>query len=194
MVLTEKQRLLIGLAIVVVLLAVIGVLIWRDRIRIGEAREEIAGLDAKIAMHEKTTARKPKLRADLLKEKRREPYRTRVLPDSPEAEQFLWMLKQKRAEAQVQILSTMRSETSPGKAKAVGSCRPHGWTLTLVGSFFNLVRFINLLESQSRFVRVESFTLAPGGAGAEARKTMKMTLALTAFSYAPATAAAKKKK
>lgn len=59
------------------------------------------------------------------------------------------------------------------------------YDLTVTGGFYQLIRYINLLEQQNRFINVENFTItksadsaATGGAAA-----LKRDLKLTLFSY-----------
>jgi Tfp pilus assembly protein PilO len=56
--------------------------------------------------------------------------------------------------------------------------------LSVSGSFFQLLRYINLLEQQSRFINVESFQIQPAqGQGVEAALRRNMRVTIYSYTY-----------
>ena len=57
------------------------------------------------------------------------------------------------------------------------------YDLDLTGSFFQLLRFIRMLEKEQRFVNVESFAISPGTSSKSGKLVRKMDLMLYSFTY-----------
>ena len=177
---TEKQRLVVVLVALLILLVAFGLLIWRDRGRYKQAREEISSLNDRIAAHESKLAKRPELEVQRVEMERRHIRAKRELPDGPEPEEFLKMLHETKREANVQMPSA-RPERATRQAKKAQKVESTQWSLQITGSFFNLVTFINHLERQTRFVRIEGFSIT-AGTGAESNLKL-MALGLSTFYY-----------
>ena len=60
------------------------------------------------------------------------------------------------------------------------------YDLTATGSFYQLLRYINLLEAETRFINVENFSIGKSGeagTGPNAAAALKRDLKLTIYSY-----------
>lgn len=60
------------------------------------------------------------------------------------------------------------------------------YDLAVTGSFYQLLRYINLLEQETRFINVENFSISKAGdsgAGATGAAALKRDLKLTLYSY-----------
>jgi Tfp pilus assembly protein PilO len=85
---------------------------------------------------------------------------------------------------QARWVTATRPQPVPGRpARTIPpSVHKVQFDLSVSGSFFQLLRYINLLEQQSRFINVESFQIQPAqGQGAEV--ALRRNMRVTVYSY-----------
>jgi hypothetical protein len=77
-----------------------------------------------------------------------------------------------------------RASSTPGRPPQPANIHKVQYDLTVAGNFYQLLRYINLLEQNRRFMGVESFNIGKGG-GADLKVTglPRRDLRITIYSY-----------
>src|SRR5205807_7623441 len=111
--------------------------------------------------------------------------------DRAEYDVFAELLDDLRRRANVVVPKVMwtlptRPTLSPGSRGAVpATIHKVQYDISVTGSFYQLIRYINLLEQQRRFIGVENFAISKGGSDTTKLKAAapKRDLRLTIYSY-----------
>jgi len=104
----------------------------------------------------------------------------KILPTSGEVNKLYDTINDLKDEAGVQLLSYRVGRASGGRRKMSSNFQMHTRDLKLVGDFFSIAKFINLIERYKRFMRVESFDMKPSEGG-----QIDSTLKFSTFTYTP---------
>ncbi len=155
---------------------------------LAEVKAEIDAMNAKIK-------KIPDLKKDVETLKKDAEERLKSIPnlERKEYDAFVDLLDKQRKQAGVFV--SKASWVVPPKLKKTypPSIHKAQYEMTVTGGFFQLLRFLNLLEGLRRFVNVESFTVlpvaAPGssGKGRVTALTREMKLVLYSFTYKQST-------
>ena len=178
---TEARKLAISLIIVVVALAGVGTWLVLGMRQAGglETAIEQKGRDL-IGLREKV-ASVPELRQERLKlGSEVEEYET-ILPSERQLNELIDSLSIFREKAGLEIrqFTPVREKAD---AKDVSTYKRVSYELDLTGEYFNFVRFLNLLETDKRFLQVDAFSVKQKD---ENSLSNEITLRVSTFVYDP---------
>ncbi len=157
---SEGRKLLISVLVVVVTLG--GIVAWlvvgmktsrRLDVSVKQKAQQLTDLQEKVAAIPTLRQEQQRLAGEL------EECET-ILPNDREQNKIFDTLSEYEREAKVEIqsFSPVRERKSrPGAAQT--SYRKVSYDLDLGGEYFNLVKFLNLLENHHRFMQVDSFKI-----------------------------------
>jgi len=178
----DKRKLLIAAAMSVLIVGVLAYLIYSDY-------ETISSLKAECERHLRNidTAKAKIREIPALREQRYkltqivEEY-VRILPDQREVEALYDTLAAFEEKSHVRIRSITAPPPERGRRKQATSANfvKHTRDLNVYGTFFQVATFINLIENYKRFMRVDSFTMRPGG---ETEGCLNLTMKMSTFTY-----------
>ncbi len=190
---SEKQLLLVTLAVflvVVLPLAVWGYFLhfksWANlNTELSQVGQDIIQAQAKQDQMYQLQEKKKKLKEGLK-------VAQEVLPTVAEVsyENFLELLGRLKKEAKVELfkakLLKQKRRVGPGQVPQ-GAFDKVSYELELEGRFYELVKFVYLLESYKRFIRIDSFGFKPGGTSGSEPTTggvrHGLKLKLTTYTY-----------
>ncbi|NOZ23612.1 MAG: type 4a pilus biogenesis protein PilO [Planctomycetes bacterium] len=159
--LTEQQKLLAAAGVGIVVVGVLLYMIYDSQSQIQKARTEIITYRKKIVKAQQRIKEIPALREKRYALTNAVEEYVKILPDGREVEALLDTLSDLRKEAEVELISfRITREARRGKGGS-RKFEKHTRQAKLVGEFFNIAKFINLLERYKRFMSVESFSLKP---------------------------------
>lgn len=189
-------RMAILLSVVGVLVVLVGgwvVLVSPERAKAGAAQAQIDDAQAKLTSTKAYLANRANRRS--LEELRR---LQALLPDSVQMSQVLRQLSAAAAESGVKIVSV-----APAAPNPLGSGQQIPINLSINGHYFNVARFVHLLEAKAqtksnsvigdgRLYSVGSLGFTGGGAatGASSQNVLTVAVALNVYSYGGAVAPA----
>ena len=166
--LSEKQLLFVtvGVAgVVAVVLAVLGIFVFRKNL--SQARAELVGIEEKLKTANEKALKKQELDEEIKKREEENEAFQKKLPTKNEVayEVFVDTLTNLSNEVNVVLKSasvTQGAGRGGAAAPSATDFEPISYDLQLTGNFFDLVKFISLLEEYPRFIKVNSFTFRPG--------------------------------
>ena len=155
----ERQALLISIGVLVAAVILIsGGLVYSYK-QLGVIEEENAELAKKIADAADKEKKSVQLKEDLTELRKNLVTYERILPDEKEIENIMDLLNDFKKAAGVDILSmrprTVRMAGGAGRA----NYQHHPYDLSVRGTYFGFMRFINLLETHRRFIKVDKFSV-----------------------------------
>ena len=109
--------------------------------------------------------------------------------DRAEYDVFAELLDDLRRKAGVTIPRTAwttpsRPAPAPGKPGIPATVHKVQYDVSVTGSFYQLLRYVNLIEQQRRFIGVENFSIAKGtGEVAGSKAAPRRDLKITIYSY-----------
>ncbi len=163
---SEKQFLIVVVALGVLVLGVFGFLSYKDYARIREIKAESATLDDQLKVHKKKIELIPALKAEVIKLEGKFDEQRKFLPEVRDTNNLIEVMTYLCEEAKLNrpedVQPEMKRETGPKRAPT-GEIEPILYKIELSGSFFNFVQFLNLVEHYQRFLRVRDFTISGGG-------------------------------
>lgn len=191
---SEKQY----VVVFVVLLAVIlllggGAFYYLQFVVLQERQDELAAITAKVDDAKRKDAEikdivkeNDSLKDDIAKKQQRIPDLSRAEYDA-----FANLLDDLRKQAGVSVSSgrwvqATKAQQVPGRLPRNYPVNIHKvqYDLAVSGGFFQLLKFINLLEQHPRFMNVESFTITPAtGVEKLAPGAMRRDMKLTLYSF-----------
>jgi Tfp pilus assembly protein PilO len=181
--LTEKQLLIITIAISVLLTGGLGFLIWSDLQAIEEEEGRIGDLQTQIQAAEGEIAQIPQREHRVIANREISEREVAFLPEASEIENFWNVLWRYAEESGVKI-----SEITPNRintrSKNKSSIQSMPQVMSLRGTIDEFLRFINSLENYDRIINVVEYSLKSGESpdtDGQVRHTIK--LALTTFTY-----------
>ena len=189
---SEKQFLLIGVAIVILVVGAFGYLTYTEYQELQKLKGEVADLIKKIDGHREKIAKIKGLQEEInILDSEFEEQREK-LPDSKELENLLEIISYLCTETGVDKPKRMKKQEvrgQPGAKAAVGGIEEIVYDCELDGKFFNFVKFLNWLEHYKRLIRVRTFALRGGGKKGEAKAdrlqnpVLGYTLQLITYEY-----------
>lgn len=180
----EKQKLIISIFVVLLLLAGFGGGIYLKIKERGPLVGEIDRLEKTIRVHEQKIAQIEPLTEKIVALQDEIARYEVIIPDSEELDKMTDTVEEFRKTSGVEI-NDFRKVTRPLVAREeMGKAyRRVTYSMKLVGDFFEFVSFINLLENHERFIRVDSFRVLPGRG--EDTSLMEIDLQISTFTTRP---------
>lgn len=154
----NRKRFWIGIVAGGVLLAGgLGALVWMQYRAIDEGRAEIATLRGSIDGSRKQIEGTPALEREVIVLREINEVMKGILPDNDDVNNLVRTLQRFSEESGVRI-SGLKKKADDTKNKS--DFDKVGYTLSLEGDAFQLMNFLNMIESHSRFMRVPSFRIS----------------------------------
>ena len=190
----EKQFTIIWVVALVIILLAGGGAIWYLQFNVlVEERAELEAVKAKVAVARDKVAKIKKLEESIATLKKEATELASHIPnlDRAEYDVFAELLDDLRRKAGVVVPKATwtvpaRATPVPGRPNTAQPASIHKvqYDLSVNGSFYQLLRYINLIEQQSRFIGVENFgftkaggdSVGPGKAAAAPRRDLKITI------------------
>jgi Tfp pilus assembly protein PilO len=187
----EKQFTIIWVVALVIILLAGGGAIWYLQFDVlVEKRKILDGVKQQVQVAKDKKAKIPQLRASIAELTKQANELATHIPnlDRAEYDVFAELLDDLRRKAGVVVPRAMwqvpqRPVPIPGRPAFNQPATVHKvqYDLTANGSFYQLLRYINLIEQQRRFIGVDNFSV---GKGSETKgSTPKRNLRLTIYSY-----------
>ncbi len=150
----------------------------KDELRIAEGKvKQIEGLRKAIAAIEKDIEEKQKRIPNL---------------DRAEYDKFANLLDEKRRRAgvfvpQARWVTATRPQAVAGRpVRGIPpSMHKVQYDMQVRGGFYQLLKYVNLIEEDRRFINVENFSIMPSGGAAAGQFVRDMRLTLYSFTYRP---------
>ena len=155
----ERSALLITVVVVILVAIGIGVGLFFTYRELGNVREANADLYKRIRDAEKKKSMIPALEEEISVMLGDLVLYEEILPDEKEIENIMDLLNDFKKEAEIEIISL-----TPQRARAVAQAvqqnyERHAYSIKLRGTYFRIMRFINLLETHNRFIRIDKFDI-----------------------------------
>jgi Tfp pilus assembly protein PilO len=191
----EKQFTIIWVvALVIILLAGSGAIWYLQFDVLVEKTRELDAVKARVAEARAKVAKIPALEKSIKElSKKAEELATHIPNlDRAEYDVFAELLDEMRRRANVVVPRVnwtvpTRPAPIPGRPAVVQPPTIHKvqYDITVTGSFYQLIRYINLLEQQRRFIGVENFSIAKGAGDTVKLKAAapKRDLRISIYSY-----------
>lgn len=144
-----------------VLALVQGFLIYSQRTSIAGMREEVVQLDGKIAQARKTIGETADLEREVILRRETDAVAKRILPNDDDILNFVRTLREFEEKSGVEI-SQIRDKTSSSgnkKKKDESDFEKVAYSVSFEADAFEMLAFLDLVESHERFMRVPSFKL-----------------------------------
>jgi len=190
----EKQFTIIWVVALVLILIAGGASIYYLQFEVLEQKKaELAAVQAQVADATKKKLAIPGLQKSIAELQKKEAELITHIPNLTRAEydEFANLLDDIRRKAGVSVSRASWAVPSkptpiPGRPAVVQPPTVHKvqYDLGVVGNFYQILRYINLLEQHKRFIGVDSFSIAkgPGGEGKSTAQP-KRDLRITIYSY-----------
>ncbi|MCI0341351.1 MAG: type 4a pilus biogenesis protein PilO [Planctomycetales bacterium] len=163
---SEKQFLIVVVALGVLVLGVFGFLSYKDYARIREIKAESTQLDDMLKVHKKKIERIPELKGEVAKLESKFEDQRKILPEVRDVtnliEVMTYLCERAKLENPRDVQPLAKKEAGPKRAPT-GEIEAILYTFEITGSFFNFVQFLNYLEHYQRFLRVRDFSISGGG-------------------------------
>jgi Tfp pilus assembly protein PilO len=192
----KKVTIITIICLVVILLAGGSAIYYLEFVRLKEVTAELVRVKGEVAVAEDKQSKIPGLKKSIEELKQKEQELIRQIPnlEKTEYDAFANLLDGLRRQSGVSVsragwTTPTKATAAPGRAAKVQPANIHKvqYGLTVTGSFYQILRYINLLEQQKRFIGIEDFTINKGGgeniAGAKATAPQR-DLKITIYSYA----------
>ena len=168
--LSEKKVLLIIIGLALILAIVFaGMNIFVFRINLAKVRQEIADKDIQIKQAQEQKQQMEQLKNEVDKLKKEMDSFEKTLPAKDKIasyEIFIDTLDNICKEANIalknaRLIKEGQRSVSPNSQSSSTSYEKISYDLLTEGEFFDLIKFISLLEEYPRFIKINSFSLAP---------------------------------
>ncbi len=191
----EKQFTIIWVvALVIILLAGSGAIWYLQFDVLVEKTRELDAVKARVAEARAKVAKIPALEKSIKElSKKAEELATHIPNlDRAEYDVFAELLDEMRRRANVTVPRVnwtvpSRPAPIPGRPAVVQPPTIHKvqYDISVTGSFYQLIRYINLLEQQRRFIGVDNFSIGKGGGDPSKQKAAapKRDLKISIYSY-----------
>lgn len=194
---SEKQVTIIFVVLLILIVLGGGAGIYYLQFDVLPTKEsELARVSAEVEDALKKQREIPGLEKDIEKLKVEEKEKLKHIPNMTKAEydEFATRLDELRRKSGVHIpratwVTGARPAPVSGRPPRASPTTMHRvqYDLAVEGGFYQLLRFINLLEEERRFINVESFTIVPGtntrDKAARGPQVFKRDLKVTIYSY-----------
>lgn len=138
----------------------VGALIYTEYGNIAEAREAVAGLHTGIDAARKLLTGAGALEREVIVLRETEEVIQEILPDEQDVNNFVRDLSDFKEDTGVQITGLKKKGPEPGNKKEKMDFDKVGYGLTFEADAFQLLAFLDKIESHSRFMRVPEFKLS----------------------------------
>jgi len=157
--LEERQLLTISVVVVIVILGAIGAGIYLSHRTLSNLIKQNAKLESQVQAAKKKIDDIPRLQArrDRLEENLRDI--EEGLPDRKELENMVDTLAEFKEASGVDILSVKPKKRTPTRMQISEAYEEYPYSLSIRADFFSFAKFVNLLETYKRFIRVNSFRI-----------------------------------
>lgn len=192
---SEKQVLILTAAALAVVILAGGAAIWWFQFNVlAEKNRALDELRQKVADANAKVKKIPQIRKEVEEIESKVKKLQETIPnlDREEYDRFANKLDEIRRNAGVFIPSarwvvpSARGAAVPGRAVATpATMHKVQYDLQVRGTFYQLLRYVNLLEEEKRFINVESFSITPGSASTPGQFLRDMRLVLYSFTYRP---------
>lgn len=191
----EKQFTIIWVVALVIILLAGGGAIWYLQFDVlVEKKAELDGVKAQVATATTKKNKIPELKESIKQLEKKEAELIQHIPnlDRAEYDVFAELLDDFRRKAGVTVPrvnwnTPSRAAPSPGKQPVPATVHKVQYDLSVSGSFYQVLRYINIVEQHKRFIGVENFNIAKAGAdpvaGTRATFAPKRDLKITIYSY-----------
>lgn len=138
----------------------LGWLIWSQYSSIGEQREQVASQRTGIEQARKLLAQTPALEKEVIVMRETEQAIKEILPDEQDLNNFVRDLQRFQEDSEVHITSLKKRDVvARGTKSSSEAFDKVSYEITFEADAFQLLTFLDRLESHSRFLRVPSITL-----------------------------------
>ncbi len=158
--LEERQLLGISVVVVAIILGITGAGIYFSHRKLSDLIKQNASLESQIQAAQKKIdeiktlqTKRDLLEANLYDIEQR-------LPDQKELEGMLDTLAEFKEASGVDIRSLKPQKTSSTRMQLAEAYEEYRYSISLKADFFSFVKFLNLLETYKRFIRVNSFRIS----------------------------------
>ncbi len=198
---SEKQVLIITAVVMALVIIGGGAAVWWLQFNVlAGKRKQVAELTKKVEDAQDKASKIPGLKKETDRIEKEIAEKQKRIPnlDRMEYDRFANLLDEKRSRAGVSVptakwVATGRQAATRGGGRSVpATMHKVQYEMTVRGTFYQLLKYVNLLEEESkdsRFINVESFTITSGGGGGEkegqARHVRDMKLVLYSYTYRP---------
>jgi len=178
--LEEKQKLILSVVVVLVLLVGFGGGIYLKLKERAPLVAEMDRLEASIRLYDQKIAQIGTLTEKIAALQEEVARYEVIMPDSEELDKMADTVDEFRKKSGVEI-KDFRKVISPvvAREQAGKAYEQVTYNMKLTGDFFQFVTFINLLENHERFIRVDSFRVSPSRA--EDTSLMDVDLQISTF-------------
>lgn len=189
---SEKQVLILTIAAMVIVALVGGGAVWWLQFKVlAEKNRNLQEVKRKVAEARAKIDKIPQLKKDLEETQAKIQKLQDAIPnlDREEYDRFANRLDEIRRNAGV-FIPTARwvVPTKAGRGPVAVPATMHKvqYDMQVRGTFYQLLRYVNLLEEEKRFINVESFSITPGSERSSPGQFLRdMKLVLYSFTYRP---------
>lgn len=155
---TERKRWIVLGAVSVVIAAGIGAMIYLQHQKIEERRTQIAGLEKKIAIDRELIKKTPDLIKEVIIQRETDVTIKEILSDEEDVNNFVRTLRRFEEDSGISI-SSIKQQRGQSKKKKEDFDRV-GYTLNFEADAFELMSFMDLVETHSRLMSITAFKLS----------------------------------
>jgi Tfp pilus assembly protein PilO len=191
----EKQFTIIWVVALVIILLAGGGAIWYLQFNIlVEKKQELDGVKEQVRAATAKKNKIPELLTSIKELEKKEAELIQHIPnlDRSEYDVFAELLDEFRRKAGVTVPRVTwtvpsRAAPVPGKLAQPATVHKVQYDLSVTGSFYQVLRYINIVEQHKRFIGIESFNIAKAGGdpvpGTKATSAPKRDLKIIIYSY-----------
>jgi Tfp pilus assembly protein PilO len=155
----EKKRLLFAIVVSLVLAGGVGASIYLQNRKINEDRVQAATLRTKIDADRKLITKTPDLVKEVIIQRETDEVIREILSDEQDINNLVRTLQRFVEESGVSI-SAIKEQKTANRGKNKEDFERVGYTLSFEGDAFQLLSFLDRVESHSRFMAVTAFKLS----------------------------------
>jgi Tfp pilus assembly protein PilO len=164
--LSEKQLLILTIAVTALLTGGLGFLVWNDLQTIDEEQEKVTQIRAMIQTAESEIARIPGREFQVIADREIADKEVSFLPGETEIENFWEFLESFAEESGVRIseIASTMSAAKKGRGASKSTIQSVPQILSLRATTDEFLRFINLIENFDRVINVMEYRISSGEA------------------------------
>jgi len=178
----EKTKLLLGIGVMVIVVLTLLYLIYRDYTEINETKTRIERHLRDIETAKAKIKEIPALREQRYKLTHAVEEYVRILPDRKEVEALYDTLSEfeKKSGVQIRDFAAPQQQRTTRRQQRSANFIKETRDVRVIGDFFQVATFINLIENYKRFMRVDSISMRPSSQGSG---MLDVRLKLSTFIY-----------